>query len=132
MRAFDIALLVICIQLSLTFVGEIGLFPGGVIYATPQHSGMDFMTGGMAETQNLVGSQTPNTVDYLFMTVSMITNSILLLGKMLVSVVIFVPELIFVFHVPIPLAVVLQALIYIMYAWAYAQFLAGRSGAMIQ
>jgi len=132
MRAFDICLLVICLQLSLTFISSIGLFGDNLFYTAPQQTGNGFMTGSMSDTEKLVGAQSYTTIDYLTMSISMIVSSLGLIATLLGSVIIFIPQLILVFQVPLPLAIVIQALIYVMYGWAYLQFLSGRSGAMLQ
>ncbi len=90
------------------------------------------MSGEIGSTGELVGSTQSESVDYFTLGVSMLYSSIGILGKMVYAVVFFLPHLRETFMFPLALAVPIQALIYVVYAFGFIQFLSGRSGGMFQ
>jgi hypothetical protein len=129
MRALQIAVLIICIELSISFFANIGLFT--TVFYTPAQeqigAGTGFMSGNINETSNLLGSQKTGTVDTFTAGIGMLIGSIGILINLLGSVVFFLPHLVSVFQFPLLLAIPVQVMIYIIYSVGILQFMSGRS-----
>lgn len=87
-----------------------------------------FIFGGVSASSTYLGDYSQNLVflDHFN------TSGINLLYQMGSCVVLFLPQLISTFHCPSQLAAVIQAMIYVCYAWSLLQFLTGRMGGVIQ
>lgn len=130
MRALQIAVLIICLELSISFFANVGIFQQ--VYITPAQqqigsAGTGFISGNINETSTLLGSQKTGTVDTFTAGIGMLFSAIGILINMLGSVMFFLPHLISVFKFPLILAVPVQAMIYIIYSIGILQFISGRS-----
>lgn len=133
MRAWDITLLIICFELALGFTSGIGLW-GYTYYEPSQENVLDvvgYQSGNMNATTGLIDSMKQQNADY-FSLGTMLMTSIGILFNVLGAIVFFYPHLVNTFMFPMALAIPIQALIYLTYSWAIAQFLSGRSGSLIQ
>lgn len=129
MRALQIAVLIICIELSVSFFANLGLFT--TVFYTPAQeqvgAGTGFMSGSINDTSTLLGSQKTGTIDTFTAGIGMLFGSIGILINLLGGVVFFLPHLITIFQFPLILAVPVQVMIYIIYSIGILQFISGRS-----
>jgi len=138
MRMWDITILIVCFELAIGFAGglvDAGLFDNHMYYTQSQQSvtsGNGFMSGEISNTGELISSTQTSNVDYFSMGISMVWSAIGIITKTIYSVLFFLPHLRETFMFPLELAIPIQVLIYITYAWGIAQFLSGRSGGMLQ
>jgi hypothetical protein len=137
LRAWDITILIIAFELAIGFVNGIGLFQTqffneAQVASGSNSSSLGFMTGSIDSTGNLVGAQQSGSMDYFTLAVGWLLSGFLLIVSIGQAVVIFLPQLITIFHCPTALAIVIQAMIYLSYVWGYAQWKSGRMGGTIQ
>jgi hypothetical protein len=146
MRGWELILLLIMgSQVSQIFVASIGLFPedylglnGQFVSSNPANATINStkgyvtgdyndQTGEMIEDQKNMG-----TMDAVTLGVATFVSGTLMIITVISTFVTVLPTLIVFFHCPLPLALVLQAIVYYALVWSLAQWKAGRSGGMIQ
>jgi len=132
---WGITVLIICFELAIGFTGAIGLFDH-MHYTQSQKSVEDtaagYMTGEVSETGELIDAAKANSVDYFTIQASLLFSAVGILTSTASAVVFFLPHLRETFMFPIELAIPIQALIYLCYAWGLAQFLSGRGAGYFQ
>jgi len=132
MRMWEITVFIIALELGIGVIDGIGLFD--VMYYNQSGYIQQGTTSSynMTTTGNLLSSSTPSGVDYYTMGVAMVVSGLMIFLSVCQAIIFILPTLILKFHVPIQLAVPIQAMIYLMYVWGIAQWKSGRSGGMLQ
>jgi hypothetical protein len=132
MRAWDIAVLLICFNLAIGLVGSMGIFTH--MYYTPVQQNVmdanDYMRGDINSTKDLINNQKQSNADY-FSLGMMIFGAWNLFISILLSALCVAPQLL-AFGMPLPLVLVIQSLIYLIDIWGIIQFMSGRSGSLMQ
>ncbi len=139
MRAWDITLLLIVIQACIGLVNGIGLFD--VTYFATQNDSTTAYTvgdisalhgfergGDVPDIPGIEGGASVSQMSYFDLAVTFGMAGINLLFKIVEAVVFIFPVLVNQFHIPLPLAAVLQMMFYLQVAWGYAQWKSNRSG----
>jgi len=129
MMMWQITKIIIVIELVIGMVDASGLFNQN-FWQTNQASGtgdVGYTTGSLSD---LAASQTSGAsgMDWFNQGVAWVFASLLWILTVIKAVVIILPTLIDRFHVPAPIAVVFQGLIYLEYGWGLAQWRAQRPG----
>ena len=133
MRAWDIAVLIICFNLAIGIVGSLGIFTH-MYYTTAQQNVYEvdgYMQGNGNATEKLIESSKNTNADY-FSLGTMLFGAFNMFLNVLSSAIFILPQLINTFHMPLVIAVPIQTLIWIIDVWAIVQFMSGRSGTLIQ
>jgi len=127
MRAWDITLLLIVIQACIGLVNGIGLFDQAY-FATQNDSTTAFTVGDISDLHDVESGGEVSQMSYFDLAVTFGMAGINLLFKIIEAIVFIFPTLVNLFHIPLPLAAVLQSMIYLQVAWGYAQWKSNRSG----
>jgi hypothetical protein len=133
MRAWDIAVLLICFNLAIGLVGSIGLFTH-MYYEPVQQNVLEvngYMQGNSNASQKLIDSAKTTNADY-FSLGTMLFGAFNIFINVLGSAVFILPTLVTTFGIPLALASVLQVLIWLINVWGIIQFMSGRSGSLMQ
>jgi hypothetical protein len=123
MRALEISLFIIMIQASVIFVNSTNLFATNYA-ASPSNAYTQYNTSQISQ-----GVEDPNNLgllDWFWISVRWIFDSLFVILKVVLAVVLIWPWLVFVFHVPVELATLLQVGIYIIYWLGYASWKSNR------
>jgi len=123
MRALEISLFIIMIQASVVFVNDSGLFTASYA-ASPHNTYTQYNTTQLAQ-----GIEDPNNLgllDWFWISVRWIFDGLFIILKIFLGVVFILPWLIFVFHVPLVFATLLQVGIYVIYWLGYASWKSNR------
>ena len=123
MRAWDITRITVLIAASIGFVNGIGLF-SEQYFATPQNEYVHYSVGQL--DTSLTSQGTMGVSDYFNAIVSLVLSGLWVILNMLAAIVILFPYLIWVFHMPVPFAALIQVVIYMDYQAGLAQWRAGR------
>jgi hypothetical protein len=129
---WEITVLIIVIELGIGIIDGVGLFDTMYYNQSGYIQQQGQSTYNITTTGNLLASSTPTSMDYYSMGVGLVLSGWNVLLSVLQAIVFILPTLINKFHIPIQLAVPLQAMIYLMYVWGIAQWRSGRSGGMLQ
>jgi hypothetical protein len=142
MRAWEITFLIIMLsQVSQIFIASIGLFPedymgmhGQVVTNSTTASGTGYSTGDYNDKtgQLLDAQKSSSVVDPVSFGFASVFSGLVMIIEIASVYVTVLPTLLIFFHCPLPIALVLQAIVYYSLIWSYAQWKAGRSGGMIQ
>jgi len=127
MRAWDITFLLIVIQASIGLVNGIGLFDTNY-FATQNDSTTTYTIGDISDLHDVESGGEVSQMSYFDLAVTFGMAGINLLFKIVESIVFIFPVLVEQFYIPLPLAAVLQSMIYLQVAWGYAQWKSNRSG----
>ena len=127
MRAWDITFLLIVIQACIGLVNGIGLFDV-TYFASQNDSTTTYTIGDISDLHDVESGGGVSQMSYFDLAVTFGMAGINLLFKIIEAIVFIFPTLVELFHVPLPLAAMLQSLIYLQVAWAYAQWKSNRSG----
>jgi hypothetical protein len=135
MRAWDISLFILIINLTIGFVGNIGLFNEygyAQIQSTGNASQGGYASGNYDEnTQTLMGNQQKTTAD-TFDAFAMILSGFFMMISVFVSCAIMFLPLVYTFHVPVVLALFLQAIVYYAYLWGITQWVSNKQGGYLE
>jgi hypothetical protein len=115
MRAFEIALFLVMIAAGFTIISSLEIFPADVV---PVPAGM-FAPYTVTELSKFPTS--PGLIDYFFLMVTLIVNSILWAMTVLLTIVIFYPFLMSVLGIPAALAIPLNAGVWFVFVIAIVQ-----------
>ena len=121
MRAFEIAMFLVMVAAGLTVVAALDIFPND---AAPVDTSM---FGGYTVTELNQFPTNPSIVDYFFLMVFLIINSIKWALTVLLTVVIFFPYLMTALHIPQAVAIPLNAGIWFVFVIAIVQIWRGQS-----
>jgi hypothetical protein len=127
MRAWDITFLLIVIQACIGLVNGIGLFDVNY-FATQNDSTTTYTIGDISDLHDVAPGGEVSQMSYFDLAVTFGMAGINLLFKIIEAIVFIFPVLVDQFHIPLPLAAMLQSLIYMQIAWGYAQWKSNRSG----
>ena len=127
MRAWDITLLLIVVQACIGLVNGIGLFDENY-FATQNDSTTAYTVGDIADLHDVESGGEVSQMSYFDLAVTFGMAGINLLFKIVEAIVFIFPVLVDQFHIPLPLAAVMQSMIYLQVAWGYAQWKSNRSG----
>ena len=123
MRAIEISLFLIMIQASVVFVNDSGMF-ASTFAASPHNTYTLYNT-----SQLTAGIEDPNNLgllDWFWISVRWIFDSLFIILKVLLGVVVILPWLIYVFHIPAIFAIFMQVGIYVIYWLGYASWKSNR------
>ncbi len=123
MMMWTLTKVIIILSASMGFIAGIGFFPL-VIYTPPHGPATNYSIG---DVEDLTASTEPGIGDYFAVIVTWAIASVVLMMSIIVAIVFLFPFLIWIFHMPIGLAVLLQGVIYIQYAIGYIQFKSNRA-----
>ena len=126
MRAWDITLLLIVIQACIGLVNGIGLFD--TTYFATQNDSTAYTVGDISDLHDVESGGAVSQMSYFDLAVTFGMAGINLLFKIIEAIVFIFPTLVNLFHIPLPLAAVMQSMIYLQVAWGYAQWKSNRSG----
>ena len=126
MRAWDITLLLIVVQACIGLVNGIGLFD--VTYFATQNDSTAYTVGDISDLHDVESGGEVSQMSYFDLAVTFSMAGINLLFKIVEAIVFILPTLVDQFKIPLPLAAVLQSMIYLQIAWGYAQWKSNRSG----
>jgi len=126
MRAWDITLLLIVVQACIGLVNGIGLFD--VTYFATQNDSTAYTVGDISDLHDVEDGGEVSQMSYFDLAVTFGMAGINLLFKIVEAIVFIFPVLVDQFCIPLPLAAVLQSMIYLQIAWGYAQWKSNRSG----
>jgi len=126
MRAWDITLLLIVVQACIGLVNGIGLFD--VTYFATQNDSTAYTVGDISDLHDVETGGEVSQMSYFDLAVTFGMAGINLLFKIVEAIVFIFPVLVDQFCIPLPLAAVLQSMIYLQIAWGYAQWKSNRSG----
>lgn len=143
MRAWEITLFVIiAAQIAQVFIAGIGLFPNDylglhgtqVTNTTNQTGSTGYTTGDYnAQSQTFLQDQTTGqTQDTITLGLGFLISATFSLLYMILTIITVIPTLLIFFQCPLPLAIVIQGLVYYSLFWSFMQWKAGRSGVLIQ
>lgn len=127
MRAWDITFLLIVIQACIGLVNGIGLFDVSY-FATQNDTTTGFTVGDISDLHDVETGGEVSQMSYFDLAVTFGMAGINLLFQIVQAIVFIFPTLVEQFHVPLPLAAVLQSMIYLQVAWGYSQWKSNRSG----
>jgi len=127
MRAWDITFILIVVQACIGLINGIGLFD--VTYFTTQNdSTTAYTVGDISNLHDVESGGEVSQMSYFDLAVTFGMAGINLLFKIVEAIVFIFPTLVNQFHIPLPLAAVLQSMIYLQVAWGYSQWKSNRSG----
>ena len=127
MRAWDITLLLIVVQACIGLVNGIGLFDV-TYFASQNDSTTAYTVGDISDLHDVESGGEVSQMSYFDLAVTFGMAGINLLFKIVEAIVFIFPVLVDQFCIPLPLAAVLQSMIYLQIAWGYAQWKSNRSG----
>lgn len=127
MRAWDITLLLIGIQACIGLVNGLGVF-GETYFATQNDSTTAYTVGDISDLHDVAQGGEVSQMGYFDLAVTFGMAGINLLYKIIEAIIFIFPTLVTQFHIPLPLAAVMQSMIYLQVAWGYAQWKSNRSG----
>jgi len=120
MRAYDILLFLVCLEASIGFVSSLNIFPVSYVDASAVQSSWN-----LEELEEQ--AQTQSVIDKVMLATDMLFKALSMFFNMLVAIVAIYIPLTTVLGVPTEIALLLQGVVYVVYAWAIIQFLSGRS-----
>ncbi len=125
MRAIDITVFLIAIQLALGFVSALGIFETNYYEATSNEYSKYTINdlGNYTDKEDIV-SQGINTVK---MSADFLWEGAFFMIKILGTVVVVYPTLVTIFNIPAVLSAMLQGMVYFMYFLGYYQWKTGKS-----
>jgi len=127
MRAWDITLLLIVVQACIGLVNGVGLFDQAY-FASQNDSTTAYTVGDISGLHDVGAGGEASQMSYFDFVVTFGMAGINLLFKIIEAIVFIFPTLVDQFKIPLPLAAVLQSMIYLQIAWGYAQWKSNRSG----
>ncbi|MFA7121399.1 MAG: hypothetical protein WC277_07945 [Bacilli bacterium] len=127
MRAWDITLLLIVVQACIGLVNGVGLFDQAY-FASQNDSTTAYTVGDISDLHDVEAGGEVSQTSYFDFVVTFGMAGINLLFKIIEAIVFIFPTLVDQFKIPLPLAAVLQSMIYLQIAWGYAQWKSNRSG----
>ena len=122
MRAYDILLFLVCLEVTIGFVSSLHVFPVSYVDASAVQTPEDW---NLQEVENQTASQ--SIFDKVMLATDMLFKALTMFLNMLVAIVAIYIPLTSVLGVPSEIALLLQGVVYVVYAWAIIQFLSGRS-----
>ena len=122
MRAYDILLFLVCLEATIGFVSSLQVFPTDYVDASAVQTPADW---NLQEVENQTASQ--SIFDKVMLATDMLFKALSMFLNMLVAIVAIYIPLTSVLGVPSEIALLLQGVVYVVYAWAIIQFLSGRS-----
>jgi len=122
MRAYDILLFLVCLEATIGFVSSLHIFPADYVDASAVQTPADW---NLQEVENQTASQ--SIFDKVMLATDMLFKALTMFLNMLVAIVAIYIPLTSVLGVPSEIALLLQGVVYVVYAWAIIQFLSGRS-----
>jgi hypothetical protein len=124
MRAVDIFIFCICLNLAIGFLNAILSESNETAFLTNQSgSGWEYNAGLVSSFNQTEG----NIVTDTLASARWIFTAVFFVLQMLVSIVWIFPTLVTMFGVPAPVAIALQSLIYLIYAIGIVQWISGKS-----
>jgi len=120
MRAYDILLFLVCLEASIGFVSSLNIFPVSYVDASAVQSNWN-----LEELEEQAQAQ--SVIDKVMLATDMLFKALSMFFNMLVAIVAIYIPLTTVLGVPSEIALLLQGVVYVVYAWAIIQFLSGRS-----
>src|SRR5574344_1006327 len=121
MRAWDITFLLIVIQACIGLVNGVGLFDQ-TYFATQNDSTTAYTVGDISDLHDVETGGEVSQMSYFDLAVTFGMAGINLLFQIIQAIVFIFPTLVEQFHIPLPLAAVLQSMIYLQIAYGYAQW----------
>ncbi len=122
MRAYDILLFLVCLEVTIGFVSSLHVFPVNYVDASAVQTPQEW---NLQEVENQTASQ--SIFDKVMLATDMLFKALSMFLNMLVAIVAIYIPLTSVLGVPSEIALLLQGVVYVVYAWAIIQFLSGRS-----
>ena len=122
MRAYDILLFLVCLEASIGFVSSLNIFPVSYVDASAVQVSE---TWSLEDVQNQTATLT--LVDKLMFATDILFKAVSMFLNMLLAIAVIYIPLTSVLGVPSEIALLLQGVVYVVYAWAIIQFLSGRS-----
>ena len=123
MRAIEISIFIMLIQASVVFVNDVGMFSTNYA-ASPHNAYTEYNV-----TQLSAGVENPEQMglmDWFWISVRWVFDGLFIILKMLLAVIVIFPFLVFTFHVPVPLATLIQVGVYVIYWLGYASWKSNR------
>lgn len=114
--AYDIARWLIIIEATIGFVNGLGLFDDNY-YQQDVNNNSAYQTGNLDE----LAEEQATPASYFDMLVTMVLGGFLMIVKMFLAVFFILPFLVTQFHIPLPLAALLQVGVYWVYYGAIAE-----------
>lgn len=130
MRAWDITLMLILIQACIGMLNGMGVFDV-TYFASQNDSATTYTVGDISDLHDVAPGGDVSQMSYFDLGVTFVMAGLNLLYKIIEAIVFIFPTLVTKFYIPIPLAAVMQTMIYLQVAWGYAQWKSSRSGRSI-
>lgn len=124
MRFWEITKFIVYLSATIGFISGISLF-STMYYEAPQ---TDITTKSVGDLNNYFTTPTMGIGDYFGIMVTFLVGTLFVIFTTVTAAIVLLPYLVIVFHVPLPLAALLQTAIYFEYLMGWAQWRSGRSG----
>jgi len=145
MRAIDLAVFVILIEMSIGFLGVIGAGNVNTLAdgtQTPQvqqmvyEQGGDYGVGGRwqqrGSTVALANTTQPSVLDYVRFGIDWISGGFFMLLQIMAAFFAISWVLYTKFKIPMEICVFIQGIVWLIYSWALIQWKSGRGGAQFE
>lgn len=127
MRAWDITFLLIVVQACIGLVNGVGLFDQ-TYFTTQNDSTTAYTVGDISDLHDVESGGEVSQMSYFDFAVTFGMAGINLMFNIIQAIVFIFPVLVTQFQIPLPIAAVMQSLIYMQVAYGYAQWKSNRSG----
>lgn len=133
MRAWDLAMFIIMVEMSIGFLGGIGFYPNDasgqpVDYLKSEQGGSIITFQKNITDENFIANRELGIADYFKFGLDWIFAS----WNMLIQIIIAFVGISFIlykqFNIPIELCVFIQGIVYLIYTWGFIQWRSGRGG----
>jgi len=122
MKALNITIFIIILQLSVGFINELGVFEKDYM-ATPDN---DYMAYNVTTLNEANAFSNESLVDKALGLVDFAIEAIFGLLKIMFGIIVIYPTLVSIFNIPSALSALLQGIIYVVYILGYYELKSGK------